>query len=61
MTDKVLWGGQEFTVYEPDTNWKDVPGVYIFAGPRDTVADRFWYPLYVGQTESLKQGTYIRF
>ena len=55
------WGGDEFKVYKPDTEWYDVGGVYIFAkrgawiglglgqgNPMD------WEPLYVGETESFK-------
>lgn len=47
---KVSWLDAEFGVYGPSTRWNEVPGVYIFAGvnQRDE-----WYPLYVGQTQSL--------
>ena len=49
----VSWGGYDFTSYDPEqTNWNDVPGVYIFAG---TSADgRWWQAKYVGQTTSFE-------
>ena len=53
-TSKIVsWGGYDFTSYDPtQTNWNDVPGVYIFAG---TSADgRWWRAMYVGQTSSFR-------
>ena len=49
----VSWGGYKFTAYEPDqTDWNDVPGIYIFAG---TSSDgRWWQAKYIGQTLSFK-------
>lgn len=40
----------EFQVFHIDSNWNDVPGVYIFC-----YSDaRFWYPLYIGQAKSFR-------
>lgn len=47
----VSWGGYDFTSYDPtQTNWNDVPGVYIFAGK--STDGRWWRAKYVGQTSS---------
>ncbi len=49
----VSWGGYDFTSYDPtQTNWNDVPGVYIFAGMSPD--GRWWQAKYVGQTKSFK-------
>ncbi len=46
------WGDYEFIVYAPQTDWNEVPGVYIFAG---TSSDgRRWQAKYIGQTLSFK-------
>ena len=47
----VSWGGYVFEVYHASqTNWNNVPGVYIFAG---LSADaQWWHAKYVGQTKS---------
>ena len=49
------WGGHEFEVYQPDTEWHDVGGVYIFTvqQPAGLLGDR-WQALYVGKAESFK-------
>jgi len=48
---KVVWSGYEFGVYDPDTNWADVAGLYIFAGVN---ARNQWVPFYIGQTTSFQ-------
>lgn len=49
----VSWGGYDFTSYDPtQTNWNDVPGVYIFAGI--SADGRWWQAKYVGQTTSFR-------
>ena len=42
----------EFNVYRIDNEWKEVGGVYIFAGEN---ADKEWVAYYIGMTESLKE------
>ena len=52
MVDTVAWGGYDFYVYDPTrTRWRDVGGVYIFAGVN---ASNVWEPFYIGRTNSLK-------
>jgi len=47
----VSWGGYDFNSYDPkQTNWNDVPGIYIFAGM--STDGRWWRAKYVGQTSS---------
>lgn len=46
------WLGSRFFAYPPRTEWHDVPGVYIFAGIN---TNSEWYPIYVGQTDSLAE------
>ena len=46
------WKGHDFYVYANNANWRDVPGVYIFAGLHQ---EGEWYPLYIGKTESLSE------
>lgn len=47
----VSWGGYDFNSYDPtQTNWNDVPGIYIFAGM--SADGRWWRAKYVGQTSS---------
>ena len=50
--ETAIWlDNREFRVcYPPSTRWRELPGVYIFAGVNQ---DDEWHPLYVGQTESL--------
>lgn len=55
MTAQVNWplgNGQvlPFEVYERNTGWNDVPGLYIFSYVRAEA----WYALYVGQAESFR-------
>ena len=40
-----------FTVYDLNTNWYDVGGVYIFA----KIENRKWVPIYIGETHSFKE------
>ena len=42
------WEGYDFSVYGLDTDWNDVPGVYIFV----CLTKNIWHPLYVGETGS---------
>ena len=53
MTAKANWpigNGQtiQFDVYDRNTGWNDVPGLYIFSH----IKAGSWYALYVGQAES---------
>ena len=49
----VSWGGYDFTCYDPaQTDWNDVPGVYIFAGM--SADGRWWQAKYIGQTSSFR-------
>lgn len=47
---KVFWNNHEFESHLPSVSWKDIPGIYIFAG-----LDQLnrWVPLYIGQASSL--------
>ena len=45
------WEGYDFSVYGLDTDWHDVPGVYIFVRLKKNT----WYPLYVGETGSFSK------
>ncbi|MDE0678815.1 MAG: hypothetical protein OXI11_01130 [Gammaproteobacteria bacterium] len=50
----VSWGGYDFNSYDPaQTNWNDVPGIYIFAGM--STDGRWWRAKYVGQTSSFSE------
>jgi excinuclease UvrABC nuclease subunit len=51
MSDKVVWSGYEFGVYNPDANWSDVGGLYIFAGLNTR---NQWVALYIGRAKSLQ-------
>ena len=48
MSQSVNWGGYEFQVLQYNGTWNDVPGIYIFAGPKSG----WWSAIYVGQTGS---------
>lgn len=49
----VTWlDGYDFSVYQHDAGWNEVPGLYVFAGQN---LQGQWYPLYVGQAESLAE------
>ena len=50
MADTVSWLGEGFKVLPKNANWRDIGGVYIFAGVN---SQNQWYPLYVGRTGSL--------
>ena len=57
MSGTAIWHGEdgapyEFQVFDPDTHWNDVPGVYIFA--KEGTALGGWEALYIGHTASLK-------
>lgn len=50
---KISWGGYMFEVYDKSqTDWNDLPGVYIFAELSND--KQWWYAKYVGQTNSFK-------
>lgn len=57
MSEKtILWPGAlgkkyEYRIYPIDTTFKDVPGNYIYA--KETSSGT-WTPIYIGETESLK-------
>ena len=49
----ISWKGYNFTSYNPDnTDWNEVPGIYIFAGLSSD--RRWWAPKYIGRTLSFK-------
>jgi hypothetical protein len=53
MADTVNWPGKSgrmyaYEVYSINTDWKDVPGNYIFA----KINGSSWKPVYIGQTDS---------
>ena len=45
----ISWLTYDFEVYDTNTTWNDVPGLYIFTGLNQ---DNLWVPLYVGQAGS---------
>jgi hypothetical protein len=47
----VSWLNYLFTVYDPNTSWNDVGGIYIFSGLNQ---NRLWVAHYIGQTNSFK-------
>lgn len=52
----ILWSGvsgrkYKYWIHDMDTTFKDSPGNYIFA--KET-SPGYWEPLYIGETESLK-------
>ena len=51
---KWTWLGLKFEIheYEPLSNWREVPVVYIFAG-RD--AEEGWTALYIGETGNVRE------
>ena len=49
MSETAVWQSNVFTVYQKVAQWKDVGGVYIFAG---VTVQQQWAPLYVGQAAS---------
>ena len=54
MAQEVTWKGAKgeykYWVHSLDKHWKDESGNYIFA----KVVDDKWHPIYIGETESLK-------
>ena len=52
MGDAVQWQSNTFSVCLQDADWNPVPAVYIFAGKN---VKGEWFPLYVGETESLAE------
>lgn len=50
MSETVDWIGTSFHVCNPSANWKDAGGVYIFCGLN---SNQQWFPVYIGQAESL--------
>lgn len=50
--ETVTWLGNKFNVYGPDTTWREVPGIYIFAKP---ISPGRWSALYVGQTGNFRE------
>ncbi len=59
MSERASWLSYEFKVYSPaTTQWTDVAGVYIFAGPKRMFAGlksrKEWEAFYIGQTDSFQ-------
>lgn len=52
MAETYTWGSWEFEIYELNTNWNDVGGVYIFTSELPLLYP--WEPLYIGKTGSFK-------
>lgn len=52
MANKVQWLTYEFEVCEPNSDWNDVAGAYIFSGIN---AQGCWVALYIGQAESFRK------
>ncbi len=49
----VTWSGHEFTVYQHDTDWPSVSGLYIFAGlGTNLLGTPLLQAFYVGQCQS---------
>ncbi len=56
MSYTASWLGHEFTVYQPDDNWREVGGLYIFAGlVSDEQGKSLWRPFYIGQTQNFAE------
>ncbi len=45
------WSGYDFEIYEPNTQWNDVGGIYIFTG---LAANGRWTAYYIGKCESFR-------
>jgi hypothetical protein len=45
------WNGYTFDIYDPNTAWNDVAGVYIFAG---IAQNGRWSAYYIGICDSFK-------
>lgn len=52
QAERVDWLSFRMKVCRQDTDWRDVPGVYVFA-ERD-VTDGGWMAWYIGQADSFK-------
>jgi excinuclease UvrABC nuclease subunit len=50
MADRINWLTHSFSINDPGASWKEVAGVYIFAGINQA---NQWVPLYIGQASSL--------
>ena len=50
MSDTATWLTYEFNVHQPNVNWSDAAGIYIFTGINQV---NKWVPLYIGQASSL--------
>jgi excinuclease UvrABC nuclease subunit len=50
MNSTVNWSGHLFEVCNKNSNWSNVPGIYIFTGLN---AAGKWRPFYIGQAQSL--------
>jgi hypothetical protein len=46
MADRINWLTHSFSINDPGASWKEVAGVYIFAGINQA---NQWVPLYIGQ------------
>lgn len=52
---QVQWLDYVFEVYNLNTGWNDVPGVYIFARQEQNLrGEVYWKALYVGETGSFR-------
>ena len=50
---QVHWLDYAFIVYRHDSDWLEVPGLYVFAGlVSDPQGTRRWRPFYVGRTQN---------
>ncbi len=50
MNEKQPWGAYEFNRCNPNFQWNDVGGIYIFTGLN--AAKNAWIAYYIGQTDS---------
>ena len=48
--DTCNWDGYQFNIHGPNTNWNDIPGLYIFAKEG---SPGYWNALYIGRASSL--------
>ncbi len=56
MAETIMWPGKsgkkyKYSIHPIETTFKDVPGNYIFAKKTSSGS---WTPIYIGETESLK-------
>jgi hypothetical protein len=57
MIYRIIWrtsnfDGHHFTIHNPNANWSDTGGIYIFAKRNK---DSTWKAIYIGQTHSFKE------